>query len=267
MWLVIISVFFYLFSLLLITPMLLKSQSGEDTHKPNQRLFFSTAWFAILLHSWSLAPLLTHLVSGQNFTVMEIGSLISLMMAFLATVAMLFQIRTLWFLLPFIYSFAIINLLVATLLPRHFLYHLSENIALFLHVALSLFTYAVCFIAALYSIQILWIDHSLKNKKLAFSPIIPPLMTVERHFFRLLLTGEILLTIVLISGSFHLAKTFAPQDIQKAVFSFFAWVVFSIALVGHWKYHWRGKRMVIYAIIGMILLTIAYFGSRVMLEI
>lgn len=267
MWLVIFSVFFYLFSLLLITPLLVKTQAGEQVNKPNQRLFFSTALLAIVLHGLSLTPLFSHLLSGKNFTVMEIGSLISLIIAFLATGAMLFQIKTLWFLLPFIYSFAMINSVLASLLPHHFLYHLSQNTALFLHVGLSLFTYAVCFIAALYSIQILWIDRSLKSKTLAFSPIIPPLMTVERHFFRLLLTGEILLTIVLISGSYHLAKDFAPQDIQKAVFSFFAWIVFGMALVGHWKRHWRGKRVVTYAIVGMVLLTIAYFGSRVMLEI
>ncbi|SUB37565.1 inner membrane protein YpjD [Pasteurella multocida] len=57
-----------------------------------------------------------------------------------------------------------------------------------------------------------------------------------------MLIGEILLTIVLISGSYHLSKAFAPQDIQKAVFSFLAWIVFGSALVGHWKLHWRGKK-------------------------
>lgn len=267
MWLVIFSVFFYLSSLLLITPMLLKTQSGEQVQKPNQALFFSTSFLAIILHCFSLTDLFTQLISGQNFTVTAIGSLISLIIAFLSTSAMLLRIKTLWFLLPIIYSFAIMNVILATLLPSHFLYHLSKNIALFIHVGLSLFTYSVCFIAALYSIQIFWIDRSLKNKKLPFSPIIPPLMLVERHFFRLMLTGELLLTIVLISGSFHLAKDFAPQDIQKAVFSFLAWCVFGIALIGHWKLYWRGKRIVIYAISGTTLLTIAYFGSRLMLEI
>ncbi|MDU6259877.1 MAG: inner membrane protein YpjD, partial [Haemophilus parainfluenzae] len=30
----------------------------------------------------------------------------------------------------------------------------------------------------------------------------------------------------------------------------------------HWRLGWRGKRMIIYAISGIILLTIGYFGSR-----
>lgn len=89
---------------------------------------------------------------------------------------------------------------------------------LFIHVGLSLLTYSVCSIVALYSIQLVWIDRALKNKKLPFSPMIPPLMTVERHFFRLMLIGEILLTIVLISGSYHLSKTFAHKTSRKLFF-------------------------------------------------
>ncbi|UDW83777.1 cytochrome c biogenesis protein CcsA [Pasteurella canis] len=267
MWFAILSMLFYLSSVLLITPMLLKIQAGEPASSPNKILFFATALIAISLHFVNLIPLFNNLTSGQNFTVMEISSLISVITASLATFALFFHVRTLWFLLPIIYSFTIINLILTTLLPTHFMYHLSQNIALFFHVGLSLFTYSICLMTALYSIQLLWIDNSLKNKKLVFSPIIPPLMTVERHFFRLMLTGEILLTIVLISGSFHLAKDFAPQDIQKAVFSFLAWLAFAFGLIGHWRLHWRGKKIVIYAMLGLILLSIAYFGSRVMLEI
>ncbi|MDP9499789.1 cytochrome C assembly family protein [Bisgaard Taxon 45] len=267
MWLSIFSVFFYLLSVLLITPMLLKIQAGEPTSPPNRMPFLSAVFIAIILHFISLIPLFTDLTTGENFSVIEISSLISVITATIATLALFFRVHTLWFLLPIIYSFTMINLVLSTLIPTHFLYHLSQDIGLFIHVGLSLLTYSVCSIVALYSIQLVWIDRALKNKSLPFSPMIPPLMTVERHFFRLMLIGEILLTIVLISGSYHLAKAFAPQDIQKAVFSFLAWLVFGTALIGHWKLHWRGKKVVYYAILGIFLLTIAYFGSRVMLEI
>ncbi|MGY4676415.1 cytochrome C assembly family protein [Pasteurella sp. P03HT] len=267
MWFAIFAVLFYLLSVLLITPMLLKTQSGEPAAKPNTFFFIISTVFALVLHIINLTPLLLRLTGGQNFTVMEISSLISVITATLATFALLFQIRTLWFLLPIIYAFSIINLLLTTLLPTHFVYHLSQDISLFIHVGLALFTYSICLMSALYSIQLLWIDRNLKNKTLVLSPVIPPLMAVERHFFRLMLTGQFLLSLILISGSYHLAKEFAPQDIQKAVFSFLAWLVFGRALIGHWKQHWRGKKMVYYAILGMLLLSIAYFGSRVMLEI
>ncbi len=37
------------------------------------------------------------------------------------------------------------------------------------HIGLSLFSYATLIIAALYALQLAWIDYQLKNKKLAFN--------------------------------------------------------------------------------------------------
>ncbi|WP_040975387.1 cytochrome C assembly family protein [Necropsobacter massiliensis] len=269
MWFAIISMLLYLISILLITPLLLKAQTGEQrqTGKPNKTLFFLTALFAIVFHFAALSALFAHLLAGQSFTLIEIGSLISAMIAALATAAMLLRVNTLWFLLPIVYCCSVISLILQTLLPSAVVQHLVQNIGLLIHIALALLAYAVCFIATLYAIQLLWLDRNLKNKTLPLSPIIPPLMTVERHFFRLMFSGELLLTLTLISGAFYLADFFAAQNIQKAIFSFLAWIVFGLSLLGHWKLHWRGKRMIIYTISGMILLTVGYFGSRVMFDI
>lgn len=257
------SMLFYVASILFITPMLLKAHSGEQAKKPNKTLFFSTALFAIVLHGLSLTPLFSHLFNEQDFTLIEISSLLSVIVAMLATCAIGFRVNTLWFLLPIVYCLAIINLILQAFLPFSIIQHLSHNLGLFLHIGLALLAYALCFIATLYAVQLWWIDRNLKNKKLALSPIIPPLMTVERHFFRLMFSGEVLLTLTLISGAIYLPDFFAPHNVQKAVFSFLAWLEIGIALIGHWKWHWRGKKMIIYCISGMILLSLAYFGSRV----
>ncbi|WP_373101076.1 MULTISPECIES: cytochrome C assembly family protein [Pasteurellaceae] len=269
MWFAMISMLLYLISILLITPLLLNAQSGEprQSGKANKTLFFLTALLAIVFHFVGLSAFFQRLLAGQNFTLIEISSLISAMIAALATAAMLLRVNTLWFLLPIVYCFSMINLILQAFLPPTVIQHLIQNIGLLIHIALALFAYAVCFIAALYAIQLFWLDRNLKNKTLPLSPIIPPLMTVERHFFRLMFSGELLLTLTLISGAFYLADFFAAQNIQKAIFSFLAWVVFGLSLLGHWKLHWRGKRMIIYTISGMILLTVAYFGSRVMFEL
>lgn len=263
----IVSICAYLLSLLLITPMLLKVQAGEQTEKPNKTLFFCTALFAIVFHLISTAPVLQDLMAGQSFTLMEIGSLMSALIAILATFAIIAQVNTLWFLLPIVYCFAVINLILATFLPGHIIQHLAQNLGLLIHIGLALLAYSVCFMAMLYAFQLIWLDYNLKHNKMSFSPIIPPLMTVERHFFRIMLTGEILLTLTLISGAIYLADFFAEKNIQKAIFSFIAWFVFALLLIGHKTFYWRGKRVLIYSISGMILLTIAYFGSRAMLTI
>ncbi|OZN25054.1 ABC transporter permease [Actinobacillus seminis] len=259
-----VSVLLYLLSILLIVPLLVKAHSSGRMEKRKQYVFFLTALFALICHLVSLHTLIHHLFSGQRFTLMDVGSLLSVIIAGLATVAMIFRVNTLWVLLPIVYCFAIINLILQALLPGSIVQHLAQNTGLLIHIGLALFAYALCFIATLYAIQLRWIDYQLKSKKMALSPLIPPLMTVERHFFRLLLTGEILLTLTLVSGAIYLADFFATQNIQKAWLSLMAWMIFGIALLGHWKLYWRGKKMIVYTISGMILLTVAYFGSRVM---
>jgi ABC-type uncharacterized transport system permease subunit len=192
---------------------------------------------------------------------MQIASLMSVIIAVLATLSM-FLVSTMWFVLPIVYAFSSISLIFATFLSSHIIQMLNQNTLMLFHIGLSLFTYAVCFIATLYVIQLVWLDRNLKKRKIQFSPAIPPLMAVERHFFCLFAMGEALLTLTLISGTYHVLQAVTLENLHKAIFSFLAWISFGIACFGHWRLGWRGKRMIIYAISGIILLTIGYFGSR-----
>ncbi|WP_439239482.1 cytochrome C assembly family protein [Lonepinella sp. BR2919] len=252
----IFAMLFYSFNILLIMPMLLKI---DGQTKPKRTLFLCSAFLAVICHYLSFTELFTHLTLGADITLLEVSSLMSFFIALLSTVPMLWNVRTLAFVSPIVYGFALINLLMTEFIPSQIV-HLQVD--LLLHILISMLAYAVCFIAMLYSIQIAWLDRHLKRKKVLPSPDLPPLMLVERHFFRVMLSGEILLTIILFTGTYHLLHALQLSNIHKAVFSLFAWVVFGILLVGHWKWHWRGKRMIIFTISGMILLTIAYFGSK-----
>ena len=259
MWFALFSIIFYILSLLLISPFLMNSSEGKLSRRKTP--FFLTALVAIILHAVSTFPLLEDLASGQSFTLMEIASLMSVIIAALATLSM-FLVSTMWFVLPIVYAFSIISLIFATFLSSHIIQMLNQNTLMLFHIGLSLFTYAVCFIATLYVIQLVWLDRNLKKRKIQFSPAIPPLMAVERHFFCLFAMGEVLLTLTLISGTYHVLQAVTPENLHKAIFSFLAWISFGIACFGHWRLGWRGKRMIIYAISGIILLTIGYFGSR-----
>ena len=259
MWFALFSIIFYILSLLLIAPFLMNS--SEEKLSQSKIPFFLTALAAIVLHAASTFPLLEDLASGQTFRLMEIASLMSVIIAALATLSM-FLVSTMWFVLPIVYAFSIISLIFATFLSSHIIQMLNQNTLMLFHIGLSLFTYAVCFIATLYVIQLVWLDRNLKKRKIQFSPAIPPLMAVERHFFCLFAMGEALLTLTLISGTYHVLQAVTPENLHKAIFSFLAWISFGIACFGHWRLGWRGKRMIIYAISGIILLTIGYFGSR-----
>ena len=143
----------------------------------------------------------------------------SVIIAALATLSM-FLVSTMWFVLPIVYAFSIISLIFATFLSSHIIQMLNQNTLMLFHIGLSLFTYAVCFIATLYVIQLVWLDRNLKKRKIQFSPAIPPLMAVERHFFCLFAMGEGLLTLTLISGTYHVLQAVTLENLHKSDFLF-----------------------------------------------
>lgn len=262
LWIGGLAIVAYLGSILLITPVLMKVQQGETTGitQSGKKWIFHCAILAIILQIIGLVNSV-FVDDGQNFTLFNVSSLISVLVSLFATISIL-RTNTLWFMLPIVYCFSIINLAGSTFFPGSFIKHLSENGGLLFHITLALFSYAVFVICTLYALQLGWLDRNLKQKKMTFSPMIPPLMKVEKQLFQLLILGEILLSTTLISGSIYLPNFFSVEQIQKAIFSFMAWIVFAILLLGHYKLHWRGKRVISYTISGMILLTFAYFGAR-----
>lgn len=197
--------------------------------------------------------------SGLNFTLVNVASLISLIMSVLATLA-LPRWKTIWFPVAIIYVLGIVTVAVSAFVEGSVIKQLSENLGLLFHLAIALFSYALFAIALLYAFQRQWLNRKLKNKQ--FLPTLPALMTVERHFFNLTFVAQILLTVALITGMIYLHNFFANEHIHKAIFSSLAWLVYSILLLGQWKLHWRGNRVLIYSVSGMMLLTFAYFGSR-----
>ena len=79
MWFALFSIIFYILSLLLIAPFLMNSSEGKLSQ--SKIPFFLTALAAIVLHAVSTFPLLEDLASGQRFTLMQIASLMSVIIA------------------------------------------------------------------------------------------------------------------------------------------------------------------------------------------
>ncbi|MCP5854533.1 inner membrane protein YpjD, partial [Klebsiella pneumoniae] len=61
-----------------------------------------------------------------------------------------------WFLIPIVYSFSMVNLILATLMPGEFITHLQASVPLFVHIGLALLSFATLIIAALYAMQLGW---------------------------------------------------------------------------------------------------------------
>lgn len=236
----------------------LKNGESGKAAKGSLKAVVIAGGVAVLLHLIDLSHLFVA-NNGQNFTFANVASLISLIMSGLATFA-LPRWKTIWFPVSIIYILSILCIGVSSFVEGSVIKQLAENKGLLFHLAMALFSYALFFIALLYALQLKWLDHKLKTKQ--FSPELPALMTVSRHFFNLTLAAQVLLTLALITGMVYLHNFFAAEHIHKAIFSSVAWIVYTISLLGQWKLHWRGNRVLIYSISGMMLLTFAYFGSR-----
>ncbi|GAA0638575.1 inner membrane protein YpjD [Halomonas beimenensis] len=96
---------------------------------------------------------------------------------------------------------------------------------------------------------------------------LPPLTTMERILFELVWAGMALLTLSIASGFLFVDDMFAQHLIHKTVLSLAAWVLFAALLAGHHWLGWRGLRAVRWTLGGCLLLLLAYFGSKFVLEV
>ena len=232
---------------------------------PNRNLTAGLALTAGLLHIYLLSQGI-FLEPGQNMSMTNVASLIAWLITMTMTVASFTLPNAI--LLPVVFSFAGIIVMLNLFVPDTYIMHIDVQPALLVHISLALFAYGCLMIALLYALQLSYINLRLKQKQASLlHSSLPPLMAVEQIFFKLLLTGLILLTLSLASGFVFLDDMFASGQAHKTVFSILAWCVYGLVLVGHRQWGWRGKPVITATIIGSVLLTLAYFGSRFVKEV
>lgn len=136
------------------------------------------------------------------------------------------------------------------------------------HVVLSILAYSLLTIATLQALLLAWQNHQLKHKRPVGSiSLLPPLQTMEALLFELLWAGEILLTLSLLSGVWFLDDLFAQHLAHKTSFAFGAWIIYAILLWGRHRLGWRGYTAIRWTLGGFALLMLAYFGSKLVLEL
>jgi ABC-type uncharacterized transport system permease subunit len=145
---------------------------------------------------------------------------------------------------------------------------LQLNNKLASHVVLSIIAYSLLTIATLQAVLLAYQNRQLKTKAGLHSlRYLPPLQTMETLLFEFLLVGEILLTLSILSGFIFLENIFAQHLVHKTFFSIAAWFVYAFLLIGKYKLGWRGNTAIRWTLAGFIFLMLAYFGSKLVLEI
>ena len=136
------------------------------------------------------------------------------------------------------------------------------------HVLTSILAFSLLNIAALQAVLLAIQDQQLRHhhpKRLMLA--LPPLQAMESLLFQIIATGLVFLTISLISGFVFIEDLFAQHLVHKTVLSILAWIIFSGLLFGRLRYGWRGQSAIQWTLIGFTLLLLAYFGSKLVLEL
>ena len=167
-----------------------------------------------------------------------------------------------------VYPFALITLILRAISEQQNL--LTDQLAsgLQTHILFSLLAYSILSIAVAQALLLYIQDKYLHNKHPSgFLHSLPSLETMQIMLFRIIALGVIALSISLLSGFIYLDDMFAQHLVHKTVLSLIAWAVFVVLLWGHYKFGWRGKIAIKWTMSGFILLMLAYFGSKFVIEL
>ncbi len=136
------------------------------------------------------------------------------------------------------------------------------------HVVLSLLAFSLLAIAAFQAGLLAILDRRLRrHDATGFVQVLPPLETMERLLFQLIILGMVFLTMALLLGFVALDNMFAQHLVHKTVLSLLAWVIFAALLWGRCRYGWRGRLVVRWTLVGTLALVLAYFGTTLVLEL
>jgi len=137
-----------------------------------------------------------------------------------------------------------------------------------LHAWLALLAYATLAIAALLAIMLWLQERALSRREFhGWLRALPPLVELETLLFRTIATGFALLSATLLTGVLFVEDLLAQHLVHKTVLSLLSWLVFGVLLLGRWRYGWRGRKAVHWTLAAMVLLVLAFFGSKFVLEL
>ncbi len=167
-----------------------------------------------------------------------------------------------------LYPLATITLALEALYPAKPVLITGESWQLGLHIALAVLAFSVLSLATVHALLL-----AVQNRELHervgghLLTVLPPLQRMETLLFQMISFGFFLLTLAVATGIMFVDNLFDQHLIHKTILSMLGWVVFGTLLWGRWRYGWRGKTAVRWTLGAMFLLLLAYFGTKLVLEL
>jgi ABC-type uncharacterized transport system permease subunit len=218
---------------------------------------------ALLGHAVVLWPLLVT-SRGVNFGIVNAASVVGWCIAVL--VLTLIVRRPLASLAAVILPLSGLALGLDLWLPSPVLTEHRLPLGMYLHIALAIVAYSLFAIAAAQALLLMFATRQLRQHHPVMT-FLPPLPTMEAVMFQLTAFAFGLLSASLLLGSLYVENIRAQHLAHKIVFSLLAWSVFATLVFGRWRWNWRGRHGVKYVLSGFALLALAFFGTKVVLEL
>jgi ABC-type uncharacterized transport system permease subunit len=138
-----------------------------------------------------------------------------------------------------------------------------------LHIIVSLLAYSLLCLASAQSLLLLAQERGLKQKHPGGLRALPPMETTETLMFQMIGLGFGLLTLTVLSGVMFSETVFGKpfRFTHHMVLALCAWIVYAILIFGRWRLGWRGRAAIRWTLAGFVLLVLAYFGSKFVLEV
>ena len=132
------------------------------------------------------------------------------------------------------------------------------------HWLLGVGSYGLFGAAVLHGLLLDSAERRLRLRKGLTGPFGLPLLQLERLTFRFVQAGFVVLSAAILLGAWT-AEHWRWD--HKTVLSILSWVIFAALLAGrHWR-GWRGQQATRWLYAGVIVLQLAYVGSRFVLEV
>ena len=137
-----------------------------------------------------------------------------------------------------------------------------------IHVFTAMFAYGLLAAGAIVAVFALVQDRRLRAARVSgVNQLFAPLEKTERVLYGVASAGIGVLAMSMALGITFVDNIFAQHLVHKTVLSLIALVIFGILLAGRHFAGWRGKRAIYLYLGGFVILFLAYFGSRYILEV
>lgn len=219
------------------------------------------AWAAVILHAWILSQ---GLVSSGG---VNVGASNAFSLTILATLMIaLPNVRKHPDISMVLFGLAIVSLVLSESYDSKLTLNSMRPI-LSLHIILSIIAYAVLMLVGIQAAIIVLRHSYLKSASGRFFTHLPPLMSMEKWLFQLMLIGAVLLTLSLLTALPFIGNWFDKQFIHRSILSIVSLILFVTLLALHRFKGLRGKPAAKYALIAFVVLLVGVSGSRVIQEI